>query len=268
MHLLCRGSGDPILFIHGIPTSNRLWGGIIERLLDQFTCYSLDLPGLGSTPHTPSGVGQLRRLAEEIDALRLEQRIDKWHVVGHDAGSAIAVFYAALFQQHVNCLALMAPALFPELRPYYLFEILRKPILGELLAPCLSPIIWRLAMQRACRGDDGPADLALSDFRAPFAGPLGAWHMMRVLRWGKPSEVLAGIPALLPELRVPTLIFHGVRDAAIPAAFARRAATLIPNAELIMLDAGHFIPLNRPGIVARSLLRFFELQTVTARTAS
>jgi pimeloyl-ACP methyl ester carboxylesterase len=268
MHLLCHGSGDPVLFIHGIPTSNQLWAGIIKRLFGNFTCFAVDLPGLGSTPYRSCGIGQLRRMAEEIDELRVQAGIERWHVVGHDAGSAIAVWYAHIFQQHVNCLSLMAPALFPELRPYYLFEILRKPLLGELLAPCINPIIWRIVMQRACLGDDGQATFALRDFRAPFVGPLGAWHMMRLLRWGNPAEVLADIPALLPQLRVPTLIFHGANDPAIPAAFARRASSLIPHAELMMVDGGHFLPLNRPELIARSLLSFLKCGSAGSRSPS
>ncbi len=50
MRLVCRGSGDPTLFIHGIPTSNRLWDGVIRKLLERFSCYTLDLPGLGAEP--------------------------------------------------------------------------------------------------------------------------------------------------------------------------------------------------------------------------
>lgn len=258
MRLLCHGSGDPILFIHGIPTSNQLWTGIIDRLRGHFTCFAVDLPGLGQTPPRACGIGQLRHLAEELDEVRFKAGVERWHVVGHDAGSAIAVSYAHMFPQHVNCLSLMAPALFPELRPYYLFEVLRKPLLGELLAPCINPIIWRIVMERACFGEDGAATFAVRDFRAPFTGPLGAWNMMRLLRWGNPSQVLADIPRILPQLRAPTLIFHGANDRAIPAAFARRASTLIPNAELVVIDGGHFLPLNRPDSIARSLHAFLK----------
>jgi pimeloyl-ACP methyl ester carboxylesterase len=260
MELLSRGTGDPILFLHGIPTSNRLWSGVIERLFGEFTCYALDLPGLGRTPRMPCGIGQFGMLTKEIDRLREEAGVRRWHVVGHDAGSAVAVVYASLYPEQTNHLSLLSPALFPELRPYYLFEMMRTPVLGEVFAPCLNPIIWRIAMQRACRGEDGTHASILSDFHAPFAGVRGSWHMMRVLRWGKPSQVLAEIPSLLPRLQVPTLIFQGSRDPAIPISFATRAHGLIPNARLLMVDAGHFIPLNRPGIVAQELTRFFSPQ--------
>lgn len=258
MHLLCRGVGDPILFIHGIPTSHQLWNGVIDKLQDRFTCFALDLPGFGKTPRAPHTLGHIEAIARQIELLRIQRGIHKWHIVGHDAGSAIAAQYAHLFPDSMNCLALLSPALFPDLKPYYLFEILRKPVLGELLAPYLHQIIWRVAMQRACRCENGDLDQAFTDFYAPFTGLWGPWYLMRLLRWGQPAEVLSEMPALLPKLRVPTLIFHGSRDQALPQTFAHRACRLIPNSKIVLLDCGHFIPLNRPKLVADNLLAFFR----------
>ena len=63
---------------------------------------------------------------------------------------------------------------------------------------------------------------------------------------------------MLPQLLIPTLIFQGSRDKAVPEMFARRVSALIPQSEVIMVDSGHFIPLNNPEVVAAELLRFFE----------
>jgi pimeloyl-ACP methyl ester carboxylesterase len=257
MHLVCRGTGDPILFVHGMPTNSRLWGGIIERLHGQYTCFAVDLPGLGKSPRMRYGPHYLRQLAEQIDALRIENGIEKWHIVGHDAGSAIAVHYAHYFPQHVNRMALLSPSLFPELRPFYLIKPLRQPILGEVLAPFIQAIFWKIAMHRALGGEvDG--DEIVEDFHAPFCGLAGPWQFMRVMRWGKPAELLADVPTFLPQLLMPTLIFHGSRDAAIPEAFARRASSLMPNASMVTLDSGHFIPLHQPESVANRLAGFFD----------
>jgi pimeloyl-ACP methyl ester carboxylesterase len=69
--------------------------------------------------------------------------------------------------------------------------------------------------------------------------------------------VLADVPGFLPSLLMPTLIFHGAQDIAIPEAFARRASELIPNANLVRLESGHFIPLDQPEPVAAGLAGFF-----------
>lgn len=262
MHCEHCGTGDAILFIHGMPTSGRLWQGITNRLQERYTCFTIDLPGLGKSPQADYGPDYLRQLAARIDAIRMAKGIRRWHVVGHDAGSIVAVHYAHYYPQHVDCMALLAPALFPELRPYFLFEPLRKPVVGELLAPLIRLLFWKVAMQRAAGDDDGGRTVA--DFYQPFSGAAGPWKFMKVLRWGNPADLLAKVPDFLPYLQTPTLIFHGAQDAAIPEVFARRASALLPDARLIILESGHFIPLRQPDIVAASLAQFFSSRTAHA----
>jgi pimeloyl-ACP methyl ester carboxylesterase len=199
----------------------------------------------------------LEALADQIEKIRVEHGISKWHVVGHDAGSAIAVYYAHRFQNRVNHLALLSPAVFPELKPFHLFRVMRRPIIGEVLAPVVNAIFWKIAMRYATEPQRADLDDVVEDFYAPFSGPLGAWRLMSVLRFGDPAEVLASIPSMLPQLPMPALIFQGTRDKAIPEIFARRASALIPQSKVIMVDSGHFIPLNNPEVVATELLSFF-----------
>lgn len=256
MYLLSRGSGDPVLFLHGIPTSCQLWNGVIERMTGQFRCMAVDLPGLGRTAKSPAGFAAMDGLVASIEALRIRCGIEKWHVVGHDAGCAIAVQYAHRYQEHVGRLALLTPSIFPDLKPFFLFELLRKPVLGEMLAPPINLIFWNYVMRRAS-GRSRELDAAVEDFHAPFRGLGGAWRLMSLLRWGSPAEVLGPIPALLPELRTPTLIFHGSQDLAVPECFSTRASRSIPNSEVVLLDSGHFLPLNEPAAIAERLIGFF-----------
>jgi pimeloyl-ACP methyl ester carboxylesterase len=88
---------------------------------------------------------------------------------------------------------------------------------------------------------------------------------MSVLRLGDPTEVLA-VPAMLPHLQVPTLIFHGSRDKAIPQGFALRASALISDSKVILLDSGRFIPLRNPDAIAKELLVFLA-RSVAAQVA-
>ncbi len=260
MYQFSAGSGDPILFLHGMPTSCHLWSRIIEKMSGQFTCIAVDLPGLGRTPRLPGGFRELDALAASIEVLRIERGIEKWHVVGHDAGCAIGVAYAHRYPQRVGRLALLTPSIFPDLKPFYLFEILRKPLVGELLAPAINVLFWKLVIRLALE-DDANDNLDREDivhgFHAPFRGIGGAWRLMSLLRWGNPGEVLASMPGQLTELQIPTLIFHGEHDTAVPQSFAIRAAGLIPESEVILLDAGHFLPMSRPARIARELQRFF-----------
>jgi pimeloyl-ACP methyl ester carboxylesterase len=264
VHCIHRGKGDAILFIHGMPTNRMLWDGIIQQLSSHHRCFAVDLPGMGETPFVPYNSAYLDRLAKQLELLRLQHGVKKWHVVGHDAGSAIAVQYAARFSQHVACLALMSPAIFPELKPFYLLNALRKPLVGEVLAPLLHFLFWQIAMRRAMAGESNGT--LLRAFSEPFSGLTGAWRLMRLVRWGRPEDMLGEIPARLVTLPMPTLLFHGMRDV-LPATFAERAALLIPRSRVVTLDAGHFIPLDRPEDVAASLRSFFAENHTTMDVA-
>jgi len=258
MYQFTAGSGDPVLFLHGMPTSSWLWNRVIERMSDRFTCIAVDLPGFGRSPRLPCGFREFDALAASIEALRIERGIEKWNIVGHDAGCAIGVEYAHRYPHRVGRLALLTPSIFPDLKPFYLFEILRKPLLGECMAPAINMLFWKLVMRLALH-EDAIRDRkdVVHDFQTPFHGLFGAWRLMSLLRWGNPAEVLASMPDRLTELFAPTLIFHGTRDTAVPPAFAKRAAELIPESELIFLDSGHFLPMSEPESIARELLRFF-----------
>jgi pimeloyl-ACP methyl ester carboxylesterase len=255
VHCTHQGKGEAILFIHGMPTNHRLWDGVIEQLSGRHRCFAVDLPGMGETPFAPYSSDYLVSLAKQIEVLRIQHGVKKWHVVGHDAGSAIAVQYAGSFPKNVGCLALLSPAVFPDLKPFYLLNPLRKRLLGEMLAPFVHFLFWQIAMRRAITGE---ANRSLrSVFYKPFSGRAGAWQFMRLVRWGKPEDMLAGIPAILAQLSMPTLVFRGSHDV-LPAAFAERAASLIPRSDIVTVDAGHFIPLERPSEVAASLADFFR----------
>jgi pimeloyl-ACP methyl ester carboxylesterase len=255
VHCTHQGKGDAILFIHGMPTNHKLWDGVIEQLCGRHRCFAVDLPGMGVTPFAPYSPDYLDRMAARIELLRIQHGVEKWHVVGHDAGSAIAVQYAGSFGSNVGCLALLSPALFPDLKPFYLLNPLRQPLLGEVLAPLLHFVFWQIAMRRAFTGKANR--LLRRAFYRPFSGWTGAWQFMRLVRWGRPEDMLAEMPATLAQLPMPTLVLQATRDV-LPAAFAERAASMIPRSDMVILNAGHFSPFDRPKEVAACLRDFFR----------
>ena len=86
-------------------------GPCYRQIGRRFTCIAVDLPGLGRTPRLPGGFRELDALAVSIEALRIERCIEKGHMVGHDAGCAIAVEYAHRYSHRVGRLALLTPSI-------------------------------------------------------------------------------------------------------------------------------------------------------------
>jgi len=259
MHCSSRGRGEAVLLIHGLPTNGHLWDGVVQELSRHFRCITIDLPGMGGTPFLPYGPSYFKQVAARIEEVRLRHNLQRWHIVGHDGGCAVAVHYAHLFPKRVGCMALLSPAIFADLRPFFLLELLRKPILGELAAPLVHAIFWHVAMRRAIPAARDRGQRA--SFYKGFSGFAGPWKLMRVVRWGRPEVILRDVPSMLARLENPTLVVHGSRDI-LPESFAGRAADLMANAQLIALDAGHFIPLEQAKQVARNLASFFSSRGV------
>ena len=262
------GRGPAILFLHGFPTDGRLWEATARALSRAHTCVLVDLPGLGGSAPLPQGGLDPEAYVAALEELRDRLGLPAWHIVGHDAGATIAAHYAASRPARVRRLVLMAPPIVGDFRPPAIMRLLRLPLLGEVLAPLLLALLWRVLLPLALlRRSDVASRATLAGFAAPFRGPAGRRQFLRLVRWGDPAAVLGRIEAGLGAIQSPTLVLHGHRDVAIATTYARRAAAAIRGARLRLVDAGHFMALEEPRLVAAELAGFLDATVVTAADA-
>jgi haloalkane dehalogenase len=92
------GAGDPIVFLHGNPTSSFLWRNIIPYALPYGRCIAPDLIGMGDSDRLPDSNASSYTFAQNryyldafFDALALEERVT---LVVHDWGSALGFDWA------------------------------------------------------------------------------------------------------------------------------------------------------------------------------
>lgn len=100
MHYIEAGSGDPIVFLHGIPTSSYLWRNIIPHLVPLGRCIAPDLIGFGRSdkPDIAYTVfDHIKYFAKFVEELRLK-RIT---LIMHGWGSLIGFNYA--MNNEKNC---------------------------------------------------------------------------------------------------------------------------------------------------------------------
>ncbi len=110
------GSGDPIVFIHGNPTSSYLWRNIIPHLEGLGRCLAPDLMGMGESGKIPSGSyrypDQIRYLDAWFESLELTRNVI---LVLHDWGGALGFHRAARFPDQVAGIAYMEAMVRPRL---------------------------------------------------------------------------------------------------------------------------------------------------------
>jgi len=95
VNVVRRGSGDPIVFLHGLGTSAASWAAVAEALADRYETLAVDLIGHGESA-VPDDAGEYRRdrvLADIDEVCALVDR--RPLLVGHSLGGYLALAYAA-----------------------------------------------------------------------------------------------------------------------------------------------------------------------------
>ncbi|MBM3667173.1 MAG: alpha/beta fold hydrolase [Actinobacteria bacterium] len=136
----CRdtGSGEPLVFVHGLLVNNRLWEPVAARLQRDFRCIAPDLPlGCHKRPMnadadlSPNGIARL--MVDLLDALGLERAT----IVGNDSGGAVSQLLATAHPERVGRLILTNCGLkrdFPPKLFAYFHVVARVPGALNLLA--------------------------------------------------------------------------------------------------------------------------------------
>jgi haloalkane dehalogenase len=187
------GSGDPIVFLHGNPTSSYLWRNVVPRLESEGRCLAPDLIGMGRSGKPAIDYGfadHARYLDAWFDALDL-RRVT---LVIHDWGSALGFDWARRHAERVAAIAFMEAIVRPLAWDEWpeasreLFRSFRTPGIGEKLIFEKNVFLERVlpgSIQRKLTDEEMDA------YREPFRDPASRRPM-----WRWPNQIpLDGEPA-------------------------------------------------------------------------
>ncbi|MFL6128600.1 MAG: alpha/beta fold hydrolase [Mycobacteriales bacterium] len=260
------GSGPPIVFVHGLLGSYRIWAHLVAVLAADHRVVAPDLFGHGGSAK-PRGDYSLGAQAATLRDLLDELELGRVTLVGHSLGGGVALQFMYLFPDRVERLVLVSSGgLGRELNP-----LLRAPTLpgAEWVLPLLASRWARSRVEGIGRGVGrmltragirpnadvseawlGFVSLGDADSRRAFLASVRA-----VIDPGG-QTVTAG-PLLHRLGAVPTLLVWGGRDRMIPALHAAAAATAIPRSRVEIFErAGHFPHLDEPDRFLRVLRDF------------
>ena len=89
-----KGSGPPILLIHGYPQTKAIWHKVAPALAERSTVVAIDLRGYGASSRPPAGDDHAgyskRRMAGDLIAVMGSLGFDRFSVAGHDRGGRVA----------------------------------------------------------------------------------------------------------------------------------------------------------------------------------
>jgi pimeloyl-ACP methyl ester carboxylesterase len=241
------GSGDDVLFLHGLSASGDYWSDVADSLADRYTCWSFDFRGHGRSDQAP-GTYRIEDYASDVHAV-LEHIGRAAVLVGHSLGGITAAYVAAKDHQLVKAIFLEDPPLF----------------LGEPEAwnatpfPKLFPAIRDAAIQMREAGEPVEAYVELMAAAPSPAGGITSDHVApRDLAWR--GEALSRMDPTAWDTAIDLTLFADLDPAspiACPVKVLRGepelgAAFLIgddarlqantPHAEVVLIDGvGHGI---------------------------
>ena len=106
IHYVEEGEGDPILFLHGNPTSNYLWRNIIPYMTSHGRCIAPDLIGMGKSGKPDIDYGFLNTF-EYLNAFIDKLDLKNVTLVLHDMGAGMGFHYSNLNRDNIKAIAFM-----------------------------------------------------------------------------------------------------------------------------------------------------------------
>jgi haloalkane dehalogenase len=261
------GVGDPIVFLHGNPTSSYLWRNVIPQLDGRGRCLAPDLIGMGRSGKSPAGryrfEDHVRYLDAWFDALDLRRAT----LVVHDWGSALGFHWAQRHADRVRALvymeALVRPvtwAEWPE-AARKIFQAMRSPA-GEDMVLAKNVFVERILPASVLRGLT-PEEM--ERYREPYreAGesrrPTLTWPREIPID-GEPADVTAVVDAYgkwLAKSPLPKLFINGTPGSILVGA-QRDFCRSWPNQEEVTVKGSHFLQEDSPAEIGQAIARFLR----------
>lgn len=258
-----RGTGSPIVFVHGLLVNGDLWRHVVPQLADAgFRCLTPDWPlGAHSQPMresadlSPPGLAAL--IADFVAALDL----DEVTLVANDTGGALVQILMAQRPDRVTRVVLTScdslERFFPPLfRPLSMLAHVPGsmwPVVQSLRLRALHrlPFVLGWVAKRPI-----PDEITDSYLRPARTDRGVRRDLRRFLRGVHRRHTLAAAKEL-PRFRHPVLLVWAAEDRLFPVSLARRVAELLPDAELRLVpDSYTFIPEDQPAALSELIIEF------------
>jgi pimeloyl-ACP methyl ester carboxylesterase len=247
-----RGAGEPIVLIHGFPTSSHLWRDVVPLLPEGHRVVVVDLLGFGRSDPPGKSRMDVHSHADRVLAMMDLLRIDVACVAGHHLGGAVAQSLATRWPHRVSRMCLVssvALSAWPTAQVRLARALL--PITRRLPASWLLSLI-RSEMMRGYRDHE----LAVHDidrFLRSFESDDGMDALFAQLAELESSETAAMVDRLR-EIDTPVALVWGEHDPFVARRVGDELTRVLRRGTLQVVPGGrHFVPRDAPHAVAGAI---------------
>ena len=269
IHYVEEGSGDPILFLHGQPTSSYLWRNIIPHVTSLGRAIAPDLIGMGKSDK-PDIEYSFFDHVKYVEGFIEKMGLKNITLVIHDWGSALGFYYAMRHPENLKGLAFMEAILapipswdgFPE-EIKEMFQAFRTPEVGWDLIVNQNIFVEQVLPGLVARE---MSQAEMDHYREPFIEPSSR---KPVWRWpneipiaGDPPEVVEAVSAYnqwLQQSDLPKLLFYGAPGILGSPQMVEWSIQNLKNLKTVDIGPGiHFLQEDNPHLIGAELAEFYK----------
>src|SRR5688500_12004506 len=243
-----RGTGTPLVLLHGFPLDSRIWREQIAGLSDRFRVITPDLRGFGQSKSNEPFT--MESLADDVHALLADLQALPCILGGLSMGGYVALAYAKKYPTDLRGLALIDTKAEGDTAEgkagrEKMIELARsqgtKAVAEQMMPKMLAPDADKTRPQVKRELDQ------IMNAQTP----LTIEHALAAMR-DRPDLVTS-----LASIAMPTLVIVGEHDAITPPTGAEKMNKAIPKSTYVVVrGAGHMSPMEQPQQVADALRRF------------
>ena len=267
MHYVEQGEGDPILLLHGNPTSSYLWRNIIPHLSGLGRVVVPDLIGMGRSdkPRIPYRFSDHARYLDGfIESLDLKNIT----LVVHDWGSGLGFDYAARNPENIKAMAFMESIMEPMSlssmpgQARMIFRLFRAPFIGWFMISVMNMFVKGFLPRAVSRGLTS-AEMSVYQSAFPTIAsrkPVRQWP--RELPFdGTPADVdriVRNYAQWLEATDLPKLLLYATPGGIIPPKIVEMLKGKLKNLETIDLGVGsHFLQEDHPHAIGEGIAKWY-----------
>jgi haloalkane dehalogenase len=247
------GSGEPVVCLHGVPTSAYLYRKVLPELASRgLRGVAFDLPGLGFAERPSrfdySWSGLARWTAAAVDALELE----RFHLVVHDIGGPVGFDLVARMPERIASLtvlnAMVRVASFK--RPWVMEPFARRGI-GEIYLRTMHPIVFERLMRAIGVATDVPSE-ELRAYVPVLKREDGGSAFLRIMRgFERTEEFERRVVGALGERQFPAQVVWGADDPALSVdQHGEDCRQVLGLEEIVRVRGKHFVQEDAPAEIA------------------
>lgn len=244
------GSGDAVIFVHGVGSTAAIWDAQLRALSDRYRCFAVELRGNGVAQPEPAPETVTRQgFAEDTLAVADAAGAQRFHFVGCSLGGVVGFELCARVPDRIASLTLVGSfAAYPE-GAAYAESVVREVREAGSMERFARERVRKLGLPPGPRTDETIGQMACKCVASYVAATRATWT--------------GDYRLLLGNIRAPALILFGERDAVAPEPLASEIANGIAGARLVEIPkAGHVANADSPERFNRELVAFLQENTI------